>query len=309
MFKLPARPSPRAEIHELADFAELMACAYGVVSAREITAFLGREGESEPNIGCEDIDDQNADDVDEVMDEIERRGRACRGGYPFWLNKVGSVVRYTGSEDSTQAILYRYLLLATRLNMKKSRTYAEVDGTLLFEDVSAWVLRLYLGGDRAKSMVFGTAAGSGDFGGRVHALCSDLGEARGFRSIDDAQVNANDDKLDVVGWIPFADKTAAQIVVFGQCKTGTSWTEGLCQLQPDAFIKTWVDGHFLLDPMRAFFVTEAVNRARWGSYAAKGGLLFDRCRLVDCCSSIDANLIERMRAWGSAAMEAARKDL
>ena len=119
VFRLPAPPSPRAEIHEIADFAELLACANGAVSAREITAFLGREGESEPNIGCEDIDDQNADDVDEVMDEIERRERACREGYPFGLNEVGNVVHYTGCEDSAPAILYRYLLLATRLNMKK----------------------------------------------------------------------------------------------------------------------------------------------------------------------------------------------
>ena len=230
VFRLPARPSPRAGIHELADFAELLACANGFASAREITAFLGREGESEPNIGCEDIDDQNADDVDEVMDEIERREHACRQGYPFGLNKVGSVVRYTGSEDSSPAILYRYLLLATRLNMTKSRMHAEIDGALLFEDVSAWALRLYLGGGRAMSSVFGTAAGRSDFGGKVHDLCRDLGEARGFRSCDDAQVNANDDKLDVVGWIPFADQMAAQIIVFGQCKTGTSWSEGLCQL-------------------------------------------------------------------------------
>ena len=50
MFKLPARPSSGADIHELADFAELLAWANGKVSAREIVAFLGREGESEPNI-------------------------------------------------------------------------------------------------------------------------------------------------------------------------------------------------------------------------------------------------------------------
>lgn len=305
MFKLPARPSSGANVHELADFAELLAWSNKSVSAREIVALLGREGESEPNVGCDDIDDENANSLEEVMSEIERRQFACRSGYPFSLDEAGNVLRFE-SDGSPQALLYGYLLLSTRLNMTTARRHAGIDGADLLEEVSAQVLLTYLGPTRAKAMVFGTAAGSANFPQKVESLCRALGEARGFRALDDGPVYANDDKLDVVGWVPFADRTASQIIVFGQCKTGTAWTEQLCQLRPDAFIKTWIDGHVLVDPTRAFFVSEAVNRARWGITAAKGGLLFDRCRLVDYGDSLEVALLRRMAKWNKAALRVAK---
>ena len=58
MFKLPALPSPRSQIHELADFAELLALQQGTVSAREILAYLGRVSENDPNEGIDDEDDK-----------------------------------------------------------------------------------------------------------------------------------------------------------------------------------------------------------------------------------------------------------
>ena len=69
MFKLPALPSPRADIHELADFAELLALQNesDSVSVREILAYLGRAGDNEYNEGVDDEDDINADALDEVM--------------------------------------------------------------------------------------------------------------------------------------------------------------------------------------------------------------------------------------------------
>ncbi len=308
MFKLPAKPSSGAHVHELADFAELLAWANQSVSTREIVALLGREGDNEPNVGCEDVDDENTNSLEEVMSEVERRQVACRSGYPFSLDVAGNVLRFD-SDGSVQALLYGYLLLSTRLNMATCRKHAGIDGADLLEEVSAQVLQSYLGKPRAKSIVFGTAAGSANFSAKVASLCGSLGEARGFQSLDSGPVHANDDKLDVVGWLPFQDQTPSQIVVFGQCKTGTAWSDRLCQLQPTAFIKKWINGHFLLEPIRAFFVSEAVNRARWGAYAAEGGLLFDRCRLVDCCELLEVGLVKRITKWNRAALQASKVDL
>lgn len=297
MFKLPARPSTQAGVHELADFAELLAWKNQSVSTREIVAFLGREGESEPNIGCDDVDDENADRLDEVMSEIERRQAACRVGYPFALDALGNVLRHHPNKGNPHGKLYGYLLLSTRLNMKSNRVHAGIDGANLLEEISAAVLKSYLGARRAKSLVFGTAAGSADFPGKVNQLCQELGEGGGFRKLDSAPVHANDDKLDVVAWTPFADQSASQIIVFAQCKTGTAWSEQLCQLQPDAFTKKWLDRQMLLNPLRAFCIAEAAERSYWGGYAAEGGLLFDRCRLVDYCDVLDADLFKKISAW------------
>lgn len=308
-FKLPGKPSARADIHELADFAELQAWKNGSVSSREIVAFLGREGESDPNVGCEDIDDENTESLGQVMDEIERRTLACGAGYPYSLNQQGNVLRYH-NDGSLQTLIYCYLLLSTRLNMQNSRVHANIDGTNLLEEVSAEILRSYLGRDRAKASVFGTAAGSADFPGKVTSLCRDLKEALGFRAIDpESPINANDDKLDVVGWIPFLDQKACQIIVFGQCKTGTAWTDQVSQLQVDTFITKWIDGHFLLKPLRALFISEAIYRARWGQIAAAAGLLFDRCRIVDCCNHIPIPLKNKVQQWNEAAFQFATHHL
>lgn len=307
MFKLPALPSPRADVHELADFAELLAWQNDSVSAREILAYLGRTGDNEYNEGVDDEDDINADALDDVMIEIDRRSKSCVGGYPFALDLKGTVLRHDPMDASERAVVYRYLLLSTRLNMTANKVQAEIDGTGLLEEISAAVLRCYLGYNRAQSMVFGTAIG-GTFRDKVDALCGALGEGGGFEALDPGPVNANDDRLDSVAWIPFSDKRGGKLIVFCQCKTGSSWREHTTQLQPDAFIRRWMKHRtFLMVPVRAFCVSESTCPSQWGGLVSYAGLLFDRLRLVDFLDCIEPDLLERIRTWNAAAAAVAAK--
>lgn len=308
MFTLPGKPSPGADPHELADFAELMAWANRSVSAREILALLGREGENDNNEGCEDDDDRNADAFEDVANELEYRQVACAGGYPFQLDRTGTVLRYE-AVDALSTWLYGYLLLSTRLNMKTARMHAGIDGTTILEKVSAIGMQQYLGSNRAQSLVFGTAQGGGNFAARVTNLCQHLGEGFQYRNTLNLPNTSKDDKLDAVAWLPFADQKASKIIIFGQCKTGTAWTQQLCHLRPDGFIKRWIDIPFVFDPLRAYCVSESVNRARWSGYAIDGGLLFDRCRLVDCCDTMEASLFNQMVKWNKAALKVAKATL
>ncbi len=309
MFKLPDRPTARDGVHGLADFAELVAWARKRVSKRELVALLGREGESAPNEGCTDSDDYADDVLGDVMFEIERRQAACRDRYPYRLDPHGNVLQYQSSGNTCHDQLYGYLLLSTRLNMTAERTQAGIDGALLLEEVSATALRQYLGASRAQAVVFGTACGHADFPGRINKLCQDLGEANGFKALDPAPVHAIDDKLDVVAWVPFADHEPCQVVVFAQCKTGTTWATQLGQLRPDAFIAKWIDGTILLAPLRAFCVSEAADRARAKGYAVEAGLFLDRCRLVDCCDDLNRTLSTRLGKWNKAALKVAAMSL
>lgn len=307
MFKLPALPSPRADVHELADFAELLAWQNDSVSAREILAYLGRTSDNEYNEGVDDEDDINADALDDVMIEIDRRSKSCVGGYPFALDLKGTVLRHDPSDSSERAIVYRYLLLSTRLNMTADKVQADIDGTGLLEEISAAVLRCYLGYDRAQSVVFGTAIG-GTFRDKVDALCGALGEGGGFEALDPGPVNANDDRLDSVAWIPFSDMRNGKLIIFCQCKTGSSWKEHTTQLQPDAFIKRWMKHRtFLVVPVRAFCVSESTCPIHWGGLVSYAGLLFDRLRLVDFLDRIEPDLLERIRTWNAAAAAVAAK--
>ena len=304
MFKLPNPPSPQSDTHELADFIEMMSWDLGSASKREIVAYLGRVDDNDDNEGCNDDDDENSAFLDEVMNEIERRATACGNGYPFCLDLEGTVLRHQADVDQEKAIVYRYLLLGTRLNMKSNRIHGEIDGTVLMEELSAKVLQNYLGALRARSLVFGTAV-TGDFSDKVESLCRELCEGVGFESLDESTVEANDDKLDAVAWVPFADRLPGQLIVFGQCKTGSNWGGLETQLQPDAFIKKWLRGTIVVNPIRAFCIAEAADRSKWKGTCAIAGILFDRCRLVDYCDNLPRDLLDRILTWTTAAKASA----
>ena len=302
MFKLPSLPTPNAEVHELADFAELLAQQNGSVSIREILAFLGRVSENDPNEGIDDEDDLNADLLDDVFSEISRRSSSCTTGYPFWLDMSGTVLRHNSIDETLRADVYRYLLLSTRLNMTQDKLQDNLDGTCLLEELSALVIRCYLGYERAKSFVFGTAV-SGGFASKVNMLCNELGEGGRFENIDPASTRANDDKLDAVAWIPFTDNRGGQIVIFCQCKTGSNWHGLMTQLQPRAFLQRWTSARtFILEPLRALCISEAPNPNRWSGLAVYAGLLFDRLRIIDFLDISDSDLHVRIRRWNAGAM-------
>ncbi len=301
-FNLPGNPSPKAEVNEIADYAEWLSWVNGSVSSRHIVAFLGREDDNVESTGIISVDDQNSDILDEVMIEIERRGFACGRGYPFRLVHDGTVLRYDDSINGERSILYRYLLLSTRLKMDKNRVHAGIDGSGLLEEIAAHVLMRYIGGNRAHALVFGTAS-SGGFKGKVNSLCISLGEGGGFSSLDPAPVNAKDGKLDVVAWVPFSDLLPGKLIIFAQCKTGTNWSDHVTQLQPDNFIKKWMRDVVSVIPVRAFCVSEAVNTDRWKNTCQDSGLLFDRCRLIDFCEDMAEELITKVKKWTNAAKD------
>lgn len=303
-FKLPNAPSPKAHVHELADFAELLAWTSGRCSATDVQRYLIQIDDNQDNVGIDDDDVEIENLSDEMMMEIDRRREACGGGYPFNLDPTGSVLTPLSDDRESHAVVYLYLLMATRLNMKSEKVKGEIDGTVLLESLSSEVLGNYLGRDRACVQIFGTAVG-GKFPDKVNDLCKAIGEGGRFEHIDSGKVNANDGSLDVVGWIPFSDGLPSKLSIFGQCKTGTSWRSHMSDLRPDNFIKHWMSGFFVFEPLRAFFIAESADRAHWSGNALYTGLLFDRCRIVDFSNGIEPALLASIRQW----TEAARSEL
>ena len=302
MFKWPGEPSRYSKEHELADYVELVAWQEGSMSAVELTRFLiGRENPVySGGVPEEDEVDAVAEDA---FDEVERRYEACAGGYPFVLDGNGAIVRrqgHIGGEENARHTIYKYLLLATRLNMKKDRQHGGYDGTQLLEELAAESARNYLG-SRSESMVFGTAASARGFPDRVNKLCKRIGEGGGFRDRDNAKRRQQDGKLDVVAWTPFSDRLPGQLIMFGQCKTGTHYKNQLAQLQPDSFCRKWLRTQPAVTPTRAFFLSEALPRSGWRNSAVDAGVLFDRCRIVDFACDASTDLLAKVRDWTDAA--------
>ena len=305
MFKYPGVPTVRAYAHELADFAELMAWRDGRVSTTDLSRVIGRNEESDYSDGVPEEDEADRDAEDAYV-EMETRDHACGmdASYPFSIDDRGNTFVRPSKKLSSRQLVYLYLLLATRLNMRDNRVHAEIDGARLFEKLCAGVARSYLG-QRAESIVFGATSGSGGFPARIARLCHQLGEGGGVK--DGVSPRVRDGKLDVVAWKPFADSWQGKLIIFGQCKTGTDYRDMLMQLQPEAFCKKLLRELPSVMPVRAFFVSEALSRSgassqrQWYDSSVDAGLLFDRCRIVDFCDGVAEDVLEEVRTWTEAA--------
>ena len=302
MFKWPGTPSYRANGHEIADYAELLCWRDGSTSTTTISEDLGRLDDNDYSAGVPE-DNESDEIIDSAHREIERRKSASRGAYPFAVSNQGYTLTVDAVCDDHKQDIYKYLLLSTRLNMRDSRVHANIDGANLLEDLSAEVAREYFG-HRAESLVFGTAARGSGFREKVNDLCRRLKEGGGFISQSGSFSNIQDGKLDVVVWKHFCDTLPGKIIGFGQCKTGTDYRDDLAQLQPDSFCKKWFRSPVAVDPIRMFFVSEALPINAWFEIASDGGLLFDRCRIVDFADNLSAELLAKVRTWTSAAAEA-----
>lgn len=237
-----------------------------------------------------------------MLDEFRDRSSSSQLGYPFQLSSSGSTLYFDQSASEDETIVYLFLLLATRLDMNTEKLKAGLDGTKLHERLSASTLKNYLGRTQSKVTVFGTAS-TGGFQDRVNSLCRTFGEGKEFRYRDSGRVNAQDDSLDIVGWIPFSDRRPGKLAVFGQCKTGTNWLKTTSELAPDVFIDKWMRESFALLPIRAFFVAESQDRGQWFGVARQAGLFFDRCRIVNFAREMEEDLLHQLKLWTNSAKE------
>ena len=84
---------------------------------------------------------------------------------------------------------------------------------------------------------------------------------------------------------------------FGQCATGSDWTDKLTQLQPEAFCGMWMLDTPAVAPVRLFFVPFRIERRRWLDAARRGGIIFDRCRIAVHARRIGGELMSECADW------------
>ena len=121
MFKWPGTPSARAPEHELADFSELVCWKHRSTSQTAISADLNRLEENDYSDGVPE-EEEMSQVVQSAYAEIERRRKACRGGYPFAIDEQGYTLTLDVDDGNHRHVVYRYLLLATRAeHVERSR--------------------------------------------------------------------------------------------------------------------------------------------------------------------------------------------
>ena len=295
-FKWPTVPSLQYDLHVLADFAELKCWQNQRTSKQELISTMAQLDENDYEFGVLE-EDPSFPTLDQVFDEIGRRQMDCDGGYPFRIDASGHVL-YPATEDQDRFVFYKYLLLATRLNMNTQKVQAGLDGTKVFEHLAAQASKSYFG-CRSEVLVFGSSVDTSNFRGRVDQLCEELNEGEGVSDRDPKISRQKDGKLDIVVWKPFADNLPGKLIAFGQCKTGSSYD--INDLRPEAFCEKWMRSTLPVKPLRLFLVAEALLRAGWTTLSADNGLQFDRCRIVEYCKDIDRQLMDQITCWTHAA--------
>jgi hypothetical protein len=201
--------------------------------------------------------------------------------------------------------------------MKSQKKFAGIDATLLFEHLCVAIGKNFWGGPHTgvRGLNFGTGRlvdnlqddddfDRGRFSSAVNDLCEQLKEGIEFDSDKNSRVTARDGKLDVVIWREFSDHRAGRLVGFGQCKTGTHWETDLSKLQPRDFIDKWMRRAPAVLPVRLYFIADRVTN-RWYDRTKDGGIIFDRCRLMEYSSPMAKTLLDDVAKWTKAAAKSA----
>lgn len=304
MFKLPdGIPSLRTSAQDWADYAEyhaLNAQGSSISLLNLMKAPKMVSDEIEVN-GIEDDSDRFTDKIDEISAEIRERGVICGRKYPFKLVNQDYCLIYS-PEDGHTNLIYRYLLMCTRVKMSKNRIFSDIDGALLFEHLCAEVALNFFG-ERAEVEVFGTSKlNSGGFRSNLENLVARMREGGKIHTNEGHK--PKDEKVDIVVWKGFSDRKASQMIAFGQCKTGTSWTDKLSELNTDSFCKTWFTFQPVLTPVRMFFCAQYFPNDIWRVRANTAGLVFDRFRIMDYLpEKIDVDLVGKIEKWTSTAFQ------
>lgn len=258
----------------------------------------------------------------DAFKELRDRERSCvpmaaKGPgweYPFELNTGNNLLsrRVKLTAKSKAGMLYVFLLVATRADMDAQRKLDNLDPTVLFEQLCADILLNFWGGKSSLSgaLVFGTArkkvALNKRFQANIEHLCTTLREGRGMKS-GAKTPGAGDGKLDIVVYRVFSDGRSGGLVGFGQCKTGIHWKTHLTKLQPRSFCQKFLQEPLLIDPIRVYMVPHRVDGSDWNSHTTEGGLLLDRCRLVQYGYEISKEVFDNCVAWSNAALDRQRQ--
>lgn len=300
------RPNSQDPAPIVADFLELQCLLSDTpVSTYSLRSLFSMPDDELDNNGVESSDDISIETLEDGIKECEQRSLFCLQKYPFEINSNSLTLK---SEDGVYKEIYQFLLLSTRLDMNTDSIQAGLNATQLFEELCARVAVEYFG-QHSRSMVFGTA-GVGNFKQKVERVIGNLNLTSSFKTPLGSTGRQKDAAVDVVAWIPFADKKDSQLIAIGQCKTGTHWESMLTSTQPKVFFESHFTGLPFADVERLFFVSESYGIDRWEERSRKAGIMFDRTRIMEFIpSNMDIDLLNMIMQWNQEALICAMRKM
>lgn len=291
-------------ISEITDFCELQ-CALSdkkFISVNDLRADLSMPDDEDDISGVLSSDDRAIEKLDEALNlATQKTAYYAEGKYPYSVQDSSLIL----GKSRKNTVVYLFLLLVTRMDMSKDRVQDGIDATLLFERLCALVAKEYFG-NNALCYVFGTSTGA-PFKDKVDVLLKSIHSKGEYRTPCGYNGKQKDAGVDIVSWIPFADKRGGQLIAMGQCKTGTSWGDMLGSLNPISFFKCYSSIQPYVDPIKLFFVAEDVYEDRWEKRCNDAGIIFDRSRIMQFLPNEfvdeDLDVYSNISQWVNAAIK------
>ena len=297
----------RMPLDEMADNLELE-CLFSIDDSCSIVSIAQDMGIGEDDDFEIDEEEKNQYFLSEVLGIIDNRNRWCSSNYPFEAD--AQTIKIKNVTDDVCKSIYTFLLLATREKMGTQRIADGIDGTLLFEKLSACILKNYFGSSSHVS-VFGTGSDIKEsFKDKLKRLLTEIGE-KGYSVREEAiEPSQKDGGIDLFACIPFSDGKKGQFLGFCQCKTGSSWPSILGMMQPKTFDLYIIPG-FVFKPISIYMLTDTVPSNKWEKYSVQsGGFIFDRCRLMNWLpKNLDNQILSDVRKWNKAVITRHQQDM
>ncbi len=231
---------------------------------------------------------------------VRARGDTIAAGYPIQRDGLG----YSRRGEWKSYLPYSFLLFASLNQNYTELNYA--GGTAnkpaeLFETVASKAIERYLhcsviriGAPRRNPVPSG-------FPDALAYVVRGLGETIGQRDLE--QQNSGDDGVDLIGWRPFGDGRASQVIVLAQCAIGTDWRDK----RDGVSLPMWrrhIDWHS--DPLKGFAVPFHHQEGNtWRETATRAGIIMDRLRIAKLVddAAIPAQTKKDMVKWCEARLK------
>ncbi len=316
-------PEPRAPASRFADWLELNALAHekqgvGLGEVRRVFRVLGREGlrhqyDEEANEIRENeiLDPDENTQLSEIASEIYRRSKSLCDLYPFEIvEDRGGVSRsftlkVKGKIDDVSCIyIFCLLISAIRLGLLNTDGVEKMrlgDGKKVFSDHRFGYLfqicaSIALGGYLLGEVVsFGfPRRNKSRFLAAMEEAWTRFGAYEVRKTIPQgAPVKSKDAGIDLLGWVHFADRGPAKLLVIGQVASGLNWN-GKSVSDFGKSLKNWfVNGtfeHFIPAMFIPFDISDSDQHVNTEGSDLRGsmlcfsenthGMIFDRERIV-----------------------------
>jgi len=267
----------KSEINNYADFVELTALFVreDVITFGDIQDKFFGENDNE---NAEKKDNEEAF-LNTIFEIIKERVYLYNSYYPFVYQENSKQLELK-TNLSFKNKLYLSLLISSKLNIFNKFT---TDLTNDFEKISYVVLRNFLP-EKAMVKEFGkNSQYQGTAIEKIRQLAVDLNlEIKDYELSCVSERNTQERGLDIVGWLPFADKCGNQIIFLCQCACGKEYES---KQHDTRRFKNYID-FYKTNPQHTMFIPYSlINIGKKKFYNSDliedGFLIFERKRILE----------------------------